>query len=113
MLMAEVVAQVENMKHLLEVLEQEAEDILQQELAGGGAGGGAGMHIQGGGGYSPGLCQFISDGTQYHNGTYPGDEPLRYAEGNSGGAYFSGSKYDNRTLKGKSAGAIGGQGRNE
>lgn len=78
-------------------------------IGGGGAGAGAGMHIQGGGGYSPGVCQITSDGTQFHNGTY-GSVPELYAEGNSGGAYFSESKYDNRIFTEPIAGAIGGQG---
>ena len=53
---------------------------------------GAGMHIQGGGGYSPGVCQQCSFPTQYHNGKYS-FEPDVHSAGQSGGCYFSNASF--------------------
>lgn len=73
------------------------------------------MHIQGGGGFSPGACQDCSFPVQYCNGIFS-VEPKEHSSGQNGGCYFSDAKYDNTglvwvgSLLDGIGGKIGGQG---
>lgn len=63
-------------------------------IGGGGAGAGGADHMNGGGGYSGGLSELCTPGTQSKNGTAPA-RPAKLSWQCSGGSYFSEHMWDN------------------